>query len=120
MIAISRSAIVLALFPDSNLHTIKRRPALIIQRDGLDSVLAQIMVAMISGNSLRAVHPSRVLIRLSDAENCITGLDLDSVVVTDNLATIVHHEIDRVIGRIPAMRLVDAALRRQDLLPALP
>jgi len=39
------------------------------------------------------------------------GLRTDSVVMTDNLATILEREIDRVIGRCPLMRQVDAALR---------
>jgi mRNA-degrading endonuclease toxin of MazEF toxin-antitoxin module len=36
---------------------------------------------------------------------------MDSVVMTDNLATIRHSEIDRVIGTLGAMTEVDAALR---------
>ncbi len=57
-----RGDIVLVLFPDSNLRTTKRRPALIVQ----------------------AAKAS--------------GLLMDSVIMADNLATIHHAEIDRVIG----------------------
>jgi len=39
-----------------------------------------------------------------------SGLLTDSVVMTDNLATIADSEIHRVIGRLP-MTKVDAALR---------
>lgn len=39
------------------------------------------------------------------------GLQTDSVVVTDNLATVLDNEIDRVIGRCGDMTPVDAALR---------
>ena len=34
------------------------------------------------------------------------GLRTDSVVMTDNLATIVHNEIDRVLGRLADMQWV--------------
>lgn len=40
------------------------------------------------------------------------GLLADSVVVTDNIATILDREIDKVIGRCPKMDLIDEALRR--------
>ncbi len=39
------------------------------------------------------------------------GLHTDSVIVTDNLATVLEREIDRTIGRCPDMSAVDAALR---------
>ena len=40
------------------------------------------------------------------------GLLTDSVVMTDNLATVLDREVDKVIGHCPAMAPVDAALRR--------
>jgi len=39
------------------------------------------------------------------------GLLTDSIVATDNLATILHSEIDRVIGSTPNMVAIEAALR---------
>ena len=40
------------------------------------------------------------------------GLRSDSVVVTDNLATVLDREIDKTIGHCPSMHAVDAALQR--------
>jgi len=45
-----RGDIVLLFFPDSNLRTSKRRPALVVQADGLGSDLPQTVVAMITSN----------------------------------------------------------------------
>jgi len=42
-----RGDVVLVLFPNSDLRTAKRRPALVIQRDHLASGLNQTIVAMI-------------------------------------------------------------------------
>jgi mRNA interferase MazF len=39
------------------------------------------------------------------------GLLSDSVIMTDNLATILDSECERVIGRCDDMRPIDAALR---------
>ncbi len=44
----NRGDVVLVLFPDSNLVTAKRRPALVIQRDDLQSGLSQTIVAMVT------------------------------------------------------------------------
>lgn len=40
------------------------------------------------------------------------GLRSDSVVVTDNLATVLDREIEKTIGHCPAMPMVDAALKQ--------
>ncbi len=106
-----RGDVVLVLFPNSDLRTAKRRPALVVQADALDTGLAQVIVAMISSKTFRANHPSRVAITLSSKEGQASGLLADSVVMTDNLATILEVAIDRVIGALP-MGGVDKALRR--------
>lgn len=51
--------VILVLFPNSDLRTAKRRPALVIQRDQLASGLSQTIVAMISSNPARANHSGR-------------------------------------------------------------
>jgi len=38
-------------------------------------------------------------------------LRTDSVIMTDNLATVAESEIDSVLGTLPGMSAVDAALR---------
>ena len=91
----SRGDVVLVLFPDSNLRTAKRRPALIVQADNLQTGLPQTIVAMISSNLSRAGHPSRLLVKQVTSEGQAMGLHSDSVIVTDNLATVRENEIDR-------------------------
>jgi mRNA interferase MazF len=92
------------------LRTAKPRPALVIQSDNLETGLSQTIVAMITSQMFRGGHPSRVTVLLNSNEGKQSGLLTNSVVMTDNLATITHHAIDRVIGELP-MALVDAALR---------
>jgi mRNA interferase MazF len=107
---IGRGDVVLIPFPNSDLKTTKLRPAIIVQSDDLRTGLSQTVLAMIS-NLSRTGHPSRVLIRTAAIEGKESGLLLDSVIMTDNLATISTSEIIRVIGTLTAMVQVDEALR---------
>jgi mRNA interferase MazF len=93
-----RGEVVLVLFPDSNLRTSKRRPALVVQADRLGLGLPQTIVAMITSNTARAGHASRVLVRIGSGSGRQSGLLMDSVIMTDNLATVHDNEIDRVLG----------------------
>lgn len=93
-----RGDVVLVLFPDSNLQTAKRRPALVVQADDLKTGLPQTIVAMVTSNLSRAPHPSRIRVELSTPEGQRSGLKTESVIMTDNLVTILDSEIDRVIG----------------------
>jgi mRNA interferase MazF len=106
-----RGDVVLVLFPDSNLVTAKRCPALVVQADSLQTGLAQTIVAMITSNQSRAGHPSRVSVRRSSTQGTRMGLLSDSVVMTDNLATVLDSEIDRLIGHCDDMQPVNVALR---------
>ena len=105
-----RGDVVLVLFPNSDLRTAKLRPALIVQADNLQTGLPQVIVAMITSRLFRANHPSRVSVLRSTPAGQQSGLLTDSVVMTDNLATIMEAVIDRVIGVLP-MTDIDIALR---------
>src|SRR5713101_8455504 len=93
-----RGDIVLVLFPDSNLRTSKRRPALVVQADRLGTGMPQTIVAMITSNMARAGHLARVALRVGSKSARGSGLLMDSVIAIGNLATIHQSEIARVIG----------------------
>ena len=105
-----RGDVVLVLFPNSDLRTAKLRPALVVQADTLGTDLAQVIIAMITSRLFRASHASRVTILLNSQEGKRSGLLSDSVVMTDNLATVTESAIDRIIGSLP-MDNVNHALR---------
>jgi len=105
-----RGGIVLVLFPNTDLRTAKTRPAIVVQADDVITELQQVVVAMITSNTKRVGYPSRVEIRLKSEAGNRSGLLTDSVVMTDNLATITVAAIDRVIGTY-LMSNVDSALR---------
>ena len=107
----NRGDVVLVLFPDSSLKAAKRRPALVVQADRLNTGIPQTIIAMITSNMARAGHPSRITVRNGTAEAHSSGLRTDSVIATDNLATVLNVAIDRTIGSYPDRGALDAALR---------
>lgn len=66
---------------------------------------------MITSNLNRANHSSRVSIELNSSEGKVSGLRTDSVIMTDNIVTVLETEIDSVLGNLPNMQAVDDALR---------
>lgn len=105
-----RGDVVLVRFPNSDLRTYKKRPALIVQGDGLNTGLQQSIVALITSN-LNRTGSTRLQIKHSDQAYQTMGLRTDSAVVADNLATVLEREIDKQIGHCPLMPQVDAALK---------
>jgi mRNA interferase MazF len=111
MTGFERGDIVLVWFPNSDLKTFKRRPALVVQADGLKTGLPQVVAAMITSNLARRSHPSRVFVSLQSTAAHGTGLRTDSVIMTDNLATILHAAIAQKLGRLADLAVIDRALR---------
>lgn len=105
-----RGDVLLVLYPHSDLRSATFRPAVVVQANDLQTGIPQVIVAMITSRMFRASHPCRVKVLLSTSEGRQSGLLADSVVVTDNLATVVESAIDRVIGSLP-MERIDRALR---------
>ncbi len=66
---------------------------------------------MITSNMARAGHPSRVVVLFDGKGGNGSGLLMDSVIMTDNVATVHESEIERVIGEFARMNELDAALR---------
>ncbi|MAF09013.1 hypothetical protein CMK11_01055 [Candidatus Poribacteria bacterium] len=52
-----RGDVVLVLFPHSDVRTAERRPALVVQADGMRAEISQKIVAMITSNLARLGHP---------------------------------------------------------------
>jgi mRNA interferase MazF len=105
-----RGDVVLVRFPNSDLRTYKKRPALVVQADDLNTGLSQKIVAMITSNTDRR-GPTRVLVWKDSDLGHRMGALTDSVVVADNLATVLGREIDKVIGTCVATEAIDRALR---------
>ena len=106
-----RGDVALVDFPNSNLQTFKRRPVLVVSRGDLQTGLDQILVAMITSHNANWEHPSRAALSLDSAAGRQSGIRLDSLIMTDNVATILTVAVVRKLGHLTDMSTVDAALR---------
>jgi mRNA interferase MazF len=105
-----RGDVVLVYFPNSDLRTVRRRPALIVQDENVLVDHPQRVVACITSRTHR-LGPTRLYVNKSTPEASEMGLLSDSVIVIDNLATLPDTAIDRAIGRCPIKTEVEAGLR---------
>ncbi len=101
---------VLLLFPHSNLLTAKRRPALIVQSDDIDTGIPQKIVAMITSN-IQRTGSTRVKVDAQSETGKAMGIKIDSVIVCDNLATVLNSQINEIIGNFINMQEIETALR---------
>ena len=106
-----RGAVLLVRYPNSDLVTYKKRPALVVQDEQIETGLTQRLVAMITSNLVRTGE-TRVLIQKNSPVGRAMGLITDSVIMADNLATVHEREIDKILGHCPRMADVDAGLRK--------
>ena len=69
----------------------------------------EVVLVLLRDSNLRTAKRRPALV--VEAESLGAGLLMDSIVITDNLATVLDSEIDRVIGVVGDMTPVDQALR---------
>jgi mRNA interferase MazF len=110
---VQRGDVVLVAFPFAAGGAAKLRPALIVQNDGDNQRLANTIVAMITGQTRRALEPTQVYINRATPDGVLSGLQKSSVVNCANLFTVEQQRVRRTVGRLPAplMEQVDSCLR---------
>ena len=106
-----RGAVVLVVFPNSDLRSAKKRPALLVQDHTVVTDQQQTLVACIT-SKLHRKGETRVRVNANSSEGRQTGLLMDSVIVADNLATVPHWALKKQLGSYPCMERVDQALRK--------
>lgn len=110
MMKCKKGDIVLVFFPNSDLITFKKRPALVVQSDTLSREYKQKLVACITSQTSRsAAH--RITVDLNSSTGKSTGLQHNSVIVTDNMATIKERDVYKVIGCFTDFTALDNSLR---------
>ena len=111
MTTYKRGDVILVKFPYSDLVRYKKRPALVVQDETVETGLSQRVVVQITSN-LDRTGDTRVPVRKDSPDGQAMGILSDSVIVADHLATVLPREIDKVIGRCTCMPEVETALRR--------
>ena len=103
--------IILVWFPDSNLMTAKKRPAVVLQSNNLQTGLGQLIIGMITSNLMRKGHKSRIFVDIHTEIGQETGLLSDSIIMTDNIATVRLSEIYRRIGTFTELDILKESLK---------
>ncbi len=111
MTSYKRGDVVLVFFPHSDLETYSKRPALVVQDEQVHTGISQKIVAMITTNLARQ-GPTRIIVSKNSLDGRRMGIIRDSVIVADNLATILETQIDKTIGYCPNTGQLDSALRK--------
>lgn len=111
---LSRGDIVLAEMPYSDRSGVKVRPALVIQNDLNNRRLDDVILALVTSTTHRALlEPTQLLIDITTPEGRQSGLLHTSAIKCEHLITLHQRFVKRVIGRLPphVMRRVDDCLK---------
>lgn len=103
--------IVLVWFPDSNLLTAKKRPAIVLQTNNLQTRLDQLIIGVIITNPMRKGHKNRIFVDIYTETGKQTGLISNSVIMTANIATVRLSEIYKRIGTFTEIDALKKSLR---------
>lgn len=106
----SRGDVILVRYPNSDLKTYKKRPAIVVQAD-IETGISQKIVALITSNLTRT-GPTRVFVLKNSNLGTQMGLQADSIIVVDNLATVLEREMDKIIGKCTEWSPVANALQK--------
>jgi mRNA interferase MazF len=110
MPSLQRGDVIVVNFPNADLATFKRRPALVIQSNELHSEYDDWIVAMISTRPRRTGPTTLLVERDSDAGRAM-GLPADSLLVVHRITTVADFAVESKLGECPLMDEVDVALR---------
>jgi mRNA interferase MazF len=91
--------------------TTKKRPAVVLQSNNLQTGLGQLIIGMITSNLIRKGHTSRIFVDIHTEMGQRTGLLGDSIIMTDNIATVRLSEIYRRIGTFTDLNVLKESLK---------
>ena len=111
MTTYKRGDVILVKFPYSDLVRYKKRPALVVQGETVETGLSQRVVVQITSN-LGRTGDTRLPVKKDSPDGQAMGILSDSVIVADHLATVLPREIDKVNGRCTFLPEVETALKR--------
>jgi mRNA interferase MazF len=110
MPSLRRGDVVVVNFPNADLSTFKRRPALVIQSNELHSEYDDWIVAMITSRP-RRTGPTTIRVEADSDAGRAMGLPVDSLIVVHRITTVADLAVESKLGECPLMDEVDLALR---------
>jgi mRNA-degrading endonuclease toxin of MazEF toxin-antitoxin module len=95
-----RGDVVIVDFPFTDQPTKKRRPAVIVQADVYNQMIAKTVIAMVTGNLSRRNDPAHLFVDPNTAEGASAGLRACSLVSCNNLFTIEQGDVAITLGHL--------------------
>ena len=91
----------------------KRRPALVVQNDVLNSAICETIIVAITSNLSNVHQPDQLLIDIATPDGTATGLSMNSAVRCNRLHTIPQSDVRQVIGTLSPvlMTKIEACLK---------
>jgi mRNA-degrading endonuclease toxin of MazEF toxin-antitoxin module len=111
----NRGDVVLAQWVDSDLRPGKKRPAVVVQADFLNGLIANTVLVQVT----KTVRNARTEVLIDPAAETGSGLKFVSVASCNNLLTVRQGRIDKGIGSLSdaVMRKIDDCLKTALELP---
>ena len=103
---LQRGDLVLVQFPFSSGLGGKKRPALVIQNDYNNQRITNTILAAITSTTRPTHESTQLLIEVNTPGGRQSGLLFDSAITCENLATVEQRLIQRKIGTLPALMMV--------------
>jgi mRNA interferase MazF len=97
---VQRGDVVLVDFPFTDQPTAKRRPAVVVQADVYNRLIAKTVIAMVTGNLQRAADPAHLFIDPQTRDRASSGLRGPSLVSCNNLFTVDQEDAIRKLGHL--------------------
>jgi mRNA interferase MazF len=95
-----RGDVVVLDFPFTDQPARKRRPAVVVQADVYNQMIAKTVVAMVTGNLRRAGDPAHLEVDPGTPDGASSGLRAPSLVSCNNLFTVEQSDVVRTLGRL--------------------
>src|SRR5437588_5490873 len=104
--------VVIVDFPFTDQPTRKRRPAVVVQADVYNQLIAKTVIAMVTGNLARISDPAH-LHYPATADGASSGLRMPSLVSCNNLFTVDQEDIVNTLGHLsdPLKHKLDNCLK---------
>ena len=95
-----RGDVVIMDFPFTDQPGRKRRPAVVVQADVYNQMIAKTMVAMITGNLRRSGNPAHLLVDPGALDGASSGLRSVSLISCTNLVTVEQSDVVKTLGHL--------------------
>jgi mRNA-degrading endonuclease toxin of MazEF toxin-antitoxin module len=95
-----RGDVVIVDLPFTDQPAKKRRPAIVVQADAYNQLIAKTVIAMVTGNLQRRSDPAHLFVDPNTPDGHSSGLRAPSLISCNNLFTIDQEDVAKTLGHL--------------------